>query len=370
VVITHKGEHREGHFLTLLDLDTLNRKAIGNESVFYRGFVEILAAQQTNENATWYQGTADAVRQNLRYLDDPAIGHVLVLSGDQLYRMDFRQLVAFHESHGADVTVAALRVGARDASRYGILKTDADGRITTFVEKPADADVLAALRTPGSRTRPYLASMGIYLFGRQVLLDLLRGEHTDFGKGIIPESIERQRVYAYPFEGYWEDIGTIAAFFEANLALIGPQPALELRLEETPWYTRSRHLPPSRCFDCRLDRVLMAEGCLLERVTARRAVIGLRSTIGSGTIIEESVLMGADWFGPEEQGEEPAGLPPGIGRDCVIRRAIIDKNVRIGDGVRIENKDGLEEADLPCGIIRDGIVVIPRGTTVPSGTLV
>ncbi len=358
--------------LTQFNSFSLNRHVMESYRFedYRRGFVQILAAQQTPESQHWFQGTADAVRRTLPYVSQGREDLVLVLSGDQLYRMDFRDLIDHHQSRSADVTIAALRTGPTEAPRFGILQTDAQGRISTFVEKPDDPQVLADLQVPGDPERPYLASMGIYLFRREVLVELLRGEHADFGKEIIPGSIDRYRVHAYPFTGYWQDIGTIRSFYEANLALIGPDPALELNLEETPWYTRARRLPPSKCFDCQLDRVLLASGCVLERVTVRNSVVGLRSKVGAGTVIEDSLLLGADRFEVEEDGRSDEELPLGIGRDCVIRRAIIDVNARIGDGVRIEGHEDVEEAELRYGIVREGIVVVPRDTEIPAGTVV
>jgi len=358
--------------LTQFNSFSLNRHVMESYRFedYRRGFVQTLAAQQTPTNKDWFQGTADAVRQTLPYVSRGLEDLVLVLAGDQLYRMDFRDLIGHHNARSADVTIAALRVRSEDAPRYGVLQADGEDRIVRFVEKPNDPEALGELQVAGDDDRPYLASMGIYLFRREVLVELLESEGVDFGRELIPRSISRYRVSAYPFSGYWEDIGTIGSFHRANLDLTGPHPSFELLLEESPWFTRARHLPPSKSFDCRLDRVLLAEGCLLEGVTARRSVIGLRSRVGPGTVIEESILMGADWFEPEEPGHQEEPLPLGIGRDCLIRRAIIDKNARIGDRVRIENRDRVQEAELPYGSIRDGIVVIPRNMILPAGTVI
>lgn len=350
---------------------------------FTRGFVDILAAQQTLEGELWYQGTADAVRQNLRYFQDGATSHVLILSGDQLYQMDFRDMLDYHKKTDAQMTIAALPVSRWEAMRYGILKTAPDGRVTKFFEKPTEAKVLDeftvtpdAFRTlgvkPGENT--HLASMGIYLFDLELLVHLLSASpKTDFGKEVIPEAIGAYRVYAYGFSGYWEDIGTIESFHRANLDFAAPTPKFDFYRLKSPIYTHSRFLPASRVVGCSLKHVLLADGCLVEEARCENSVIGIRSIIRAGAHIEDTVLMGNDFYqtDAEKAQDKRLGRPHvGIGRNVRIRRAIIDKNARIGDDVVIENRKELREFDAPNYNIRDGIVIVPKNETIPPGSVI
>jgi glucose-1-phosphate adenylyltransferase len=352
---------------------------------FSQGFVEVLAAQQTNEAADWYQGTADAVRQNLRYIQEDGCSAVLVLSGDQLYRMDFRQLLRTHRDGKADVTIAVLPVGREQVSGFGIVQVDGGGRVVGFVEKPQTDEQLAPVRSPDEwlsrrgidpKGRNYLASMGIYLFTRQALLELL-GSHpdaVDFGKEIFPRSIRTHRVQAYLFDGYWEDVGTVKSYHEANLALAGDNPPFDFHSPEGVIYTRMRNLPASRVCGADLRQCLVSDGCVVDGGTRlEHSVIGVRSRIGQNVTMRDAVIIGADRFetDAERAANRRQGLPDlGVGDDTVIERAIVDKDCRIGRRVRITNRRNLEEDDGPHHVTRDGVVVIPKGTTVPDGTVI
>ncbi len=349
---------------------------------FSRGFVEILAAQQTIANTDWYQGTADAVRQNLRYLQQPGIDYVLILSGDQLYRMNFQEMLASHEKAGADVTISAVPVHGKDASGLGIMRLDDTGRVVGFLEKPQTEEELEHIRTDpawidaqgiDSRGRDCLASMGIYLFNRDTLLDVLeKTDYQDFGKEVFPASIRARHVQVHLFDGYWEDIGTIGSFFEANLELTKANPAFELGTVDAPIFSRPRSLPPSRTEGATIRDSLVADGCTIEQgAVIENSVIGLRCLIGRDAQIRNSVLMGNDYYeAPDEiAAGKPSGRPPvGVGEKTQIDGAIVDKNCRIGRDVRIINSEGVDTTDETAqGMIRDGIVVIPKSATLPDG---
>jgi len=337
---------------------------------FHPGWVQILAAEQTLDSADWYQGTADAVRKQLFEIQVTGAGDVLILAGDHLYRMDYAEMARFHWERGADVTVAVKPVSAHDAPRFGILKQEADGRIADFVEKPRSREALTAFASRDDPDLPYVGSMGIYLFRTQVLADLLALDHDDFGSDVIPAAIRSHRVYGYSFGGYWEDIGTIPTFFEANLALTRPDAPFSFHDPERPIYTHPRYLPGSRIFGSRQDQVLMADGCLVRDAEIRRSVIGIRSVIGEEVRIEDSVIMGADYY-EAEGAAESAGVPPiGIGAGSVVRGAIVDKNARIGTGSRVEPFPKGTNRDEPEWSVRDGVVVIPKGAVIPAGAIV
>ena len=338
---------------------------------FGRSFVDILAAEQTPEAKDWYQGTADAVRKNLRHIvNRPGVERALVLSGDQLYRMDFRDVVSQHEASGAEVTVAATTVRREDAPRYGILKVDASKKVTRFTEKPA-VDALEGFETGDGK---YLGSMGIYLFNRSVLEEeLLQSEANDFGHGILPGLVGRRGLFAYVFDGYFEDVGTIGSFYQANLDLTDPLPRFNFYEPLAPIYTHPRFLPGSKIDDCTIVRSLVTEGVILNQCRVERSVLGVRARVAKGVSLKEVLIMGADFYQlPHEvEADLAAGRPPmGIGEDAVIERAIVDKNARIGKGVRIVNEQAVTEADGENYFIRDGIVVIPKNVTVPDGTVV
>lgn len=332
---------------------------------FSTSYVALLAAQQTPGSETWFHGTADAVRQNFRYFMDENPDLILVLSGDQLYRMDFRDVVQKHIERNADVTIATKPVDRREAGALGIMQVDSEFRIARFVEKPGDSPLLNELRAPMYGEERYLASMGIYLFKTDTLRDLLNNDKPDFGKHIIPDAIHRYRVFSYIFEGYWKDIGTIRSFWEANLALTDIVPEFNFYDAKAPIHTHMRFLPPSKINCCDLNRCLLSEGCIISGHRILHSIVGIRAIVGAGSVIEHSVIMGADYY---EKEAAPGLVPLGIGRDCYIRNAIVDKNARIGDGCYI-TPDGKPDGTVtPDYTVRDGIIVIPKNTTIPPGT--
>ncbi len=337
---------------------------------FHPGWVEILAAEQTQTSSDWYQGTADAVRKQLFEIEVTGAELALILAGDHLYRMDYAQMLEFHLETEADVTVAVKPVSEEDARRFGLLKQAADGRITDFVEKPQHAEQRAGFEGGDNPRLPYLGSMGIYLFKLPVLFQVLDSAYDDFGSDIIPAAIHSKRVYGYRFQGYWEDIGTIRSFYEANLALTEPKPPFEFHDPERPIYTHPRFLPGSRVYDVQLDRVLLADGCVVEGAEIHRAIVGVRSIIGDDVVIRDTIIMGADYYAGEERRPVPGAPPMGIGRGARISGAIIDKNARIGDGVRIEPFPRGTDHDEENWSVKDGIVVVPKSAVLPSGTVI
>ncbi|HSW39420.1 MAG TPA: glucose-1-phosphate adenylyltransferase [Acidobacteriota bacterium] len=343
--------------------------------MFSGGFVDILAAEQTPDSQNWFQGPADAVRQSIRHLlPYENINYVVILSGDQLYQMDLRDVIKYHIGSGADITVASMSVTAEQAPGFGIMKTDSDGRIIEFREKPNIGDIPDLQWADRVDKRNYLASMGIYVFPRKLLVDMLKqSAAVDFGKELIPESLGDYRVCAYPFDGYWEDIGTIRTFYEANLALTGVSPRFNFYDASMPVYTHPRNLPGSKLSNCYIHQSIISSGCILNGADVTHSIIGVRSRIGSGTTIKHTVIMGADYYETIPQMKENAatGMPNiGIGNHCTILNAIIDKNVRIGDNVSIINAHNMREKDDEHYCIRDGIIVIPKGAHIPSGTVV
>ena len=341
---------------------------------FSRSFVDILAAQQTPAGSQWYQGTADAVRQNMRYFLERPYDYYLILSGDQLYRMDFRALLHQHIKFGADITLATKPVAQHQVSEFGIMQSGVDRRITGFIEKPADESELREmkmsrelLRAIGSKEEEELfqASMGIYVFNRNVLIECLTSDLFDFGKHIIPSSIKDRHVSAFIFKGYWEDIGTIRAFYEANLDLTDLVPEYSFFEPDSPIYTHPRFLPGSKINGATLRQAIISDGCIISDAHLERCVVGIRSVVQSGATIRNSIVMGADYF---ELGQtDSSQLPIGIGRNCVIDRAIIDKNARIADGVVITPEGKPPNFDADNYFIRDGIVVIPKNAVIPAG---
>jgi glucose-1-phosphate adenylyltransferase len=348
---------------------------------FSNGFVEIMAAQQTPGNNTWYQGTADAVRQNLSHFRNSPHKYVLILSGDQLYRMNFREVIEQHIRSGAEVTVATIPVSRADAGSFGIMQIDSEERITRFVEKPQDPALLDSLRMDGSVRAALgiqggddllLASMGIYVFNRDVLNRALSGQHVDFGKHIIPNLIDRGRLFSYVYQGYWEDIGTIKAFYDANLDLVNEIPKFNFFDTQAPVYTHSRPLPASKIVRARLERAAIADGCIIVDAEIQHSIIGIRSRIEAGSLIRDSILMGLDDYetAAEVESALARGIPPlGVGRNTHIERAIIDKNARIGDNVHISPAGKPDTFDGDNYFIRDGIVVVPKGGVIHSGTV-
>ncbi|MFM2063909.1 MAG: hypothetical protein RLZZ507_3580 [Cyanobacteriota bacterium] len=376
------------YVLTQFNSASLNRHIARayNFSGFSDGFVEVLAAQQTPENPNWFQGTADAVRQYIWMLQDWDVDEFLILSGDHLYRMDYRQFIQRHRDTNADITLSVIPIDDRRASDFGLMKIDNSGRVIDFSEKPK-GEALAQMRVDTTvlgltkeqaELQPYIASMGIYVFKKDVLIKLLKEslERTDFGKEIIPDAAKDHNVQAYLFDGYWEDIGTIEAFYHANLALTQqPMPPFSFYDEAAPIYTRARYLPPSKLLNCDITESMIGEGCILKNCRIQHSVLGVRSRIESGCIIEESLLMGADYYQPSVERQcslEQGDIPVGIGTDTIIRRAIIDKNARIGHDVKIVNKDNVQEAEREKQgfYIRSGIVVVLKNAVIPDGTVI
>ncbi len=342
--------------------------------VFTDGFVDIMAAEETRSGMDWYQGTADAVRKQLWRLEHARAEDILILSGDHLYRMDYSRFVEVHRDKRADVTIAVQPVDAQAAIRFGILKADGEGRITSFHEKPA-LDELNGLASIAGAEKPYMASMGIYVFRADVLQRVLRAsEAEDFGKQVIPDAIPDYRVCSYRFDGYWADIGTVRAFYDANLALGQPEPPFDFYDMEHPIYTRPRFLPPSVTDGCDLERAVVADGCLIRGSDIRHSVVGLRSVIGPEVRVIRSIIMGADYYEtPERKAENRALERPdvGIGRGSRIEGAIVDKNARIGQDVTIRSQDGEGEmVETENYVIRDGIVVIPKNAVISDGTVI
>lgn len=337
---------------------------------FHTGWVQILAAGQTFQSADWYQGTADAVRKQLYEIQVTGAKHVLILSGDHLYRMDLSKLIAYHKQNKADVTVAVQPVSREDAPRFGILKMGADGSIEEFAEKPKDPAVLDRFALPGDDERPFMGSMGIYCFRTETLAKLLDSQHDDFGGDVIPAAIHTHRVFGYAFSGYWEDIGTIRSFYNANLALAQPNPPFDFHHPHHPIYTRPRFLPGSRVNDVVLDRVLLADGCIVDGVEIRNSMIGLRSVIAEGVRIADTVMLGSDYYDDEARTHGDGRPPIGIGKDCVIEGAIIDKNARIGPNVTIRPFPIGVEYEEDSFAIRDGIVVIPKHAVLEEGQVI
>lgn len=347
---------------------------------FHQDFITLLSAQQTLENRDWYQGTADAVRQNLGFIQN--VGDlVLILSGDHLYRMDYRKFVASHLDSGAEITIAVTPVGVSQAPEFGVMKVDQRGRITEFFEKPkspADIDRMRApeevLQKAGVAAGPtHLASMGVYLFNGPVLKDLLsRTEASDFGKEVIPHAIHDRKVYGHFFDGYWEDIGTIPSFFEAHMDLTRPLPKFNFYDEQKPIFTHARFLPGSKILASEVESAILCEGSIVNRSRIRESIIGIRSRIGENCRLERTVVMGADYFESQEglQRNRETGVPDiGIGPDSEVRNAIIDKNARIGRGVRLINRNGAAES-AETHVIVNGIIVVPKDAVIPDGTVI
>jgi glucose-1-phosphate adenylyltransferase len=368
--------------LTQFNSASLNRhiKNTYHFSAFSSAFVDILAAEQTPDNPTWYQGTADAVRQCLRHLGPFDSEYVLILSGDQLYQMDFMEMLNSHIAKNADISIATIPVPDREATDFGIMKNDKDGYITSFIEKPKKEVLGDWVSNTGAEMqkqgRYYLASMGIYIFNRQLLADLLQNEYveaTDFGKEIIPQSINKYKVISYQYDGYWTDIGNIYSFFEANLGLTKDIPDFNLFDNNNAIYTRARMLPPAKISGTTLEKTIIAEGCIINASRVENSVIGIRTRIGSGTTIVSSYLMGIDFYETIEEIEQARahGLPTvGIGNRCYIRNAIVDKNCRVGDDVRINGGSHLENTDHSLYTVKDGIVVLKKGAVLPNGFVI
>ncbi len=346
-------------------------------SRFSSGFVDILAAEQTPDSLGWFQGTADAVRQSLKHIEKNDFEYVLILSGDQLYQMDFAEMIDNHQAAGADITIATIPVEAREATEFGLLKADAQNNITSFIEKPAAELLPNWVSDTGvemqSHNRNYLASMGIYIFNKKLLFSLLGEEKkdaTDFGKEIIPDAISKYKVISYQYGGYWTDIGNIYSFFEANLALTMDIPPFNLFDNNRMIFSRARMLPPAKISGTTITKTLIAEGCIIHAKSIAGSVIGIRSRIGAGSELENCYIMGNDFY---ETIEEIAhnfsqGIPKvGIGENCILTNVIADKDCRIGDNVKIIGGPHLQDIDQSLYVIKDGIVVIKKGATIMDG---
>ncbi|HAM72368.1 MAG TPA: glucose-1-phosphate adenylyltransferase [Verrucomicrobiales bacterium] len=347
---------------------------------FSGGFVEILAAEQSFTNTSWYQGTADAVRKNLIHILNHSFEYILILSGDQLYRMDFRRILHQHVDTGAELTIATIPVASKDASGLGIMQIDEARRITKFVEKPKDPALLKSLALDRKNYEQLgiegeedycLASMGIYVFNRDVLVQLLNNEETDFGKHIIPGAIGKRQVFSYVFQGYWEDIGTIQSFFQANLDLAAELPRFNFFDMASPIFSRPRFLPGSKINGAQIDHALVSDGCIINHAKIRESIIGIRSLVGAGSTLNRVVMMGCDYYETQESiiENEMLGKPRlGIGQNTQIENAIIDKNARIGDNCVINPAGKPADMDAPLYHIRDGVVIIPKNGIIPHGT--
>ena len=333
---------------------------------FHTGWVQILAAEQTMDNVGWYQGTADAVRKQLFEIQATA-EYVLILAGDHLYRMDYAAMAEHHWEKNAEITVAVQPVAKEDAPRFGLLKREPDGHISSFIEKPKDPKIQKRFTSRNDEKRPFLGSMGIYLFNTQVLINLLtyHPSHDDFGSDIIPEAIRSHKVYGFDFDDYWEDVGTIRSFYETNLKLTASSPPFNFYDPSAPIYTHARFLPGSVVEDSNLEDVLLAEGCRIRKAEIKHSILGVRSQVAVGARIKDSILMGADYYDSETI---PHDIPIGIGPNCHVEGAILDKNVRLSEGVVIKPFPCDRDLDRETWFVRDGIVVIPKNTEIAPGT--
>jgi glucose-1-phosphate adenylyltransferase len=347
--------------------------------VFSQGFVEILAAEQTPENSNWFQGTADAVRQARRHFERQDANYYLVLAGDHLYRMDYTEMIDAHIDHDADITIAAQAIDTDDATQMGIFRFDRAGRIVAFEEKPnrerlgeIGASVPSgAVFTGHNPEKPFVASMGIYVFSRQVLMEVLDEPGVDFGREIIPAALSRYKVNAHLHRGYWADVGTVESYYQANIALTRPDAPFQFYDSRRPIYSHPRFLPGSRLEDCTVRCALVADGCAVSRARIDNSIIGVRSIIGEDCRISRSLVLGADYYESEDTAPVAGSIPPlGIGRDSVLDRVIVDKNARVGSGVRLVNEAGVQDKDGEGYFIRNGIIIVPKEAIVPDGTVV
>jgi glucose-1-phosphate adenylyltransferase len=368
--------------LTQFNSASLNRH-VGQTyrmDLFSHGFVEILAAEQTPDNANWFQGTADAVRQAARHILQHEADYYVILAGDHLYRMDYSELVEAHIDRQADITIAAQPVAADDAGAMGILRFDRGGQIIGFDEKPKPdrlAEIARSIPTGASfsghlEDKPFVASLGIYVFSREVLFEVLeQDDSTDFGRGIIPHALNHYEVQAHLFRGYWADVGTIQSFYDANVMLTRSDAPFSFYDPRRPIYTRPRFLPGARLVDCRVSGAIIAEGCDIDRCTIENSVIGIRANIRPGTRITRSVLVGADFYEADDEAPARGDRPRlGIGRNVVLDRVIVDKNARIGDDVSLTNASGVQEANGSGYYIRGGIIIVPKDGVIEPGTRV
>ncbi|MBU0503572.1 MAG: glucose-1-phosphate adenylyltransferase [Candidatus Omnitrophica bacterium] len=331
------------------------------------GFVEVAAAEQSVEYGDWFQGSADAVRKSYKHFNDPRIKHLIILSGDQLYKMNIMDMFKFHLEKESEVTVACNPVGMEEAEGLGIMGINKDSQIRKFVEKPKKNEEVSDLAIQDEGRKKFLSSMGIYIFNKDILMRLLKdASKVDFGREIIPEAVNVCKTYAFIHHGYWRDIGSIPSFYEENLAFAQDHPPLDLFDEEWHFFTRPRHLPLSKFSDCHIENSSIADGVIAEKSKIIHSIIGLRSKIGSDTVIKDSVLMGNDYYGSGKA----ASTNPAIGKNCLISKSIVDKNVRIGDNVKLVNENSVMDYEDEYCVIRNGIIIIPKGTIIPSGTVI
>jgi glucose-1-phosphate adenylyltransferase len=367
---------RQIYILTQFNSESLNKHVSRSYKLdsFSHGFVEVMAAEQTMDDVDWFQGTADAVRRCMRHFNDPNYEHIIILSGDQLYKMDLKDLLNAHIDSAADITVSCCSVPESEVSGLGIMGIDKRGQIKKFVEKPNSMDLLKGMHIMHGKERHYLGSMGIYCFKTDFLRTLLKEDQSqDFGKGIIPNSISKHKVFAHVFDGYWSDIGTIESFFRANLDLAETVPALNMYDKGWPYFTHARYLAPTKYLNTHVHKALISEGSILDGATITKSVIGLRSIIRRGSEISHSIMMGSDFYETEEEAcvkQLPADVRLGVGTDCVIKNAILDKNVWIGNGVKIINKDKRDDYEGENYCIKNGIVIIEKNAVIPSGTVI
>ncbi len=364
------------YILTQFNSESLNKHITRTYKFDYfsKGFIEIMAAEQSMDNTHWFQGTADAVRRCLKHFNDPRLEYVLVLSGDQLYKMDLRWLFDFHINKKSEITVACNPIRPEVVSKYGIMGVDKEGRINAFVEKPKSELEASKLSLTVGGKRSFLASMGIYLFNRDTLIELLtKSQKMDFGKEIIPDDLRNKRTYAFIFEGYWKDIGTMSTFYESSLSFTDMIPPFDIFDEEWQVFTRPRYLPPSKIRESRINNSVITEGAIIEGAAVNHCIVGLRSRICEGAQVENSIIMGSDFYETIEEleGNKSIKRPHvGIGKKCLIKRAIIDKNARIGDNVKIPNEMNKTSYEGKNYYIKDGIVIIEKNAVIPSGTVI
>ncbi len=351
---------------------------------FSNGHISILAAEQTDANTDWYQGTADAVRKNISHFDSEHVEYVVILSGDQVYRMDYNLMFDYMVEKGADIVVSTVPVNKQDAAGFGIMRIDDDANIIEFHEKPKEEDVLNNLKLDDKQKaefgleptteKEYLGSMGIYIFKKEVLFDFLKDDGmVDFGQHIIPSAIKTHKVCGYVFNGFWEDVGTVKAYFETNLAFASKKPPFDFYDDEAPIYTNTRYLSASKISESNISETLIANGCYIGKSTIKQSVIGVRAVIGNNCTLDRAVMMGSDYYDSQDDIErnKKKGKPSlGIGDNCIMHNVIIDKNVRIGNNVIISNKEKLDDYDGGFYVIRDGIVIIPKNTVIPSETII
>ncbi len=361
------------YVLTQFNSESLNKHIARTYKLdsFSKGFVEIMAAEQSKDSADWFQGSADAVRRCLKHFNDPKIKYVLVLSGDQLYKMDFRNLLRFHFANKSQITIACNPVPPDQIEEFGIMCADTQSRIKNFVEKPQNESAVKGMSIKSDNKEFYLASMGIYLFDKSVLDKILDNKKTDFGKEVIPDSFSKHSTFAYVHKGYWKDIGTIDSFYRENICFTNFLPPLDLFNEEWQFFTRPRYLPPAKIEDSHIEKSILGEGSIFLDCHIKHSVIGLRSRILEAVRIEDSIIMGGDFYQSIEdiEKDKKRGIPSiGIGKGSVIKKAIIDKNVRIGEKVKIINEKNIDYFESDMYSIRDGIVIIPKNIIVPSGT--